>query len=372
MKVPTAFKSPRRSASLQLKELRKHFGSVAAMDGISLDVAAGEFLTLLGASGSGKTSTLMAVAGFLYPDSGKVLVNDVEQNAIPAQRRDMGMVFQHYALFPHMTVEKNIAFPLEMRGMSRSVIAERVRAVLELVRLVGFELRKPDELSGGQQQRVALARALVYEPSILLLDEPLGALDKNLREEMQREIRRIQRQLGITTIAVTHDQQEAIAMSDRIGIMRAGRMEQVGSPRDIYERPRNRFVAAFMGASNFIAGHVVEATTLLSIRLKDGAVISLENHADLPQVGPVDIVVRPERLSIGRDTTGGGAGHSEVMSQISAIEYAGDCWKISLDLASGETMVASRANRGSIDFAPGDRVLAGWAIADVWAVPASG
>jgi putative spermidine/putrescine transport system ATP-binding protein len=361
----------RRSASLRLAGLRKKFGSVAAIDGLSLDVAAGEFITLLGASGSGKTSTLMAVAGFLSPDAGQVFVNAVEQNAIPVHRRDIGMVFQHYALFPHMSVEKNIAFPLEMRKVAHSEIAERVKAALQLVRLVGYESRKPDELSGGQQQRVALARALVYEPSILLLDEPLGALDKNLREEMQREIRRIQQQLGITTISVTHDQQEAIAMSDRIAIMRAGRMEQVGTPSEIYERPASRFVAAFMGASNFVAGTVTEAGPLVAIRLKNGAMLSIENRAGLPQSGAVEIVVRPERLRIGQDVDSQSVGASILMSRIVAIDYAGNCWKFTLELDTGETLAASRVNRGPLEFSVGDRVAAGWANDDAWAVRAA-
>ena len=246
----------RRFANLELAGLCKRFGEVAAIDGVSLTVQAGEFLTLLGASGSGKSTTLMAVAGFVQPTSGQVLVNGVDQTHSPPYRRDIGLVFQHYALFPHLTVERNVAFPLEMRRMAKADIARRVKGALDLVRLDGFGARKPSELSGGQQQRVALARALVYEPSILLLDEPLGALDKNLREEMQYEIRRIQQSLGITTISVTHDQQEAITMSDRIAIMRAGRIEQVGTPAEIYERPATRFVAEFMGSSNFLRGRV--------------------------------------------------------------------------------------------------------------------
>ena len=361
----------RRSSSLQLLGLRKQFGQLAAIDGVSLDVAAGEFLTLLGSSGSGKSTTLMSVAGFVQPSAGQVLINDIDQTHTPPYRRDIGIVFQHYALFPHMTVEKNVAFPLTLRKLGRAEIKERVAKVLELVRLKGFGDRRPDELSGGQQQRVALARALVYEPSILLLDEPLGALDKNLREEMQFEIRRIQQTLGITTIAVTHDQQEAIMMSDRIAVMRAGRIEQIGSPAEIYERPATRFVAQFMGASNFLRGSVADAGDPLQVRLGSGEMVPIARCASLPEmtVGTqVDIVIRPERLRLAARDHGTG---TTLPARIGTIQYAGDAWRLSLVLDSGEALLALCVNVGELDARIGERVSIEWNGAQVWAVPAA-
>ena len=361
----------RRSSSLQLLGLRKQFGQLTAIDGVSLDVAAGEFLTLLGSSGSGKSTTLMSVAGFVQPSAGQVLINGIDQTHTPPYRRDIGIVFQHYALFPHMTVEKNVAFPLTLRKLGRAEIKERVAKVLELVRLKGFADRRPDELSGGQQQRVALARALVYEPSILLLDEPLGALDKNLREEMQFEIRRIQQTLGITTIAVTHDQQEAIMMSDRIAVMRAGRIEQIGSPTEIYERPATRFVAQFMGASNFLRGSVADAGDPLQVRLGSGETVPIARCASLPEmtVGTqVDIVIRPERLRLAVRDHGTG---TTLPARIGAIQYAGDAWRLSLVLDSGEALLALCVNVGELDARVGERVSIDWNGAQVWAVPAA-
>jgi putative spermidine/putrescine transport system ATP-binding protein len=361
----------RRSSSLQLLGLRKQFGQLTAIDGVSLDVAAGEFLTLLGSSGSGKSTTLMSVAGFVQPSAGQVLINDIDQTHTPPYRRDIGIVFQHYALFPHMTVEKNVAFPLTLRKLGRAEIKERVAKVLELVRLKGFGDRRPDELSGGQQQRVALARALVYEPSILLLDEPLGALDKNLREEMQFEIRRIQQTLGITTIAVTHDQQEAIMMSDRIAVMRAGRIEQIGSPTEIYERPATRFVAQFMGASNFLRGSVADVGAPLQVRLGSGETVPIARCASLPEmtVGTqVDIVIRPERLRLAVRDHGTG---TTLPARIGAIQYAGDAWRLSLVLDSGEALLALCVNVGELDARVGERVSIDWNGAQVWAVPAA-
>jgi putative spermidine/putrescine transport system ATP-binding protein len=361
----------RRSSSLQLLSLRKQFGQLAAIDDVSLDVAAGEFLTLLGSSGSGKSTTLMSVAGFVQPSAGQVLINGIDQTHTPPYRRDIGIVFQHYALFPHMTVEKNVAFPLTLRKLGRAEIKERVAKVLELVRLKGFSDRRPDELSGGQQQRVALARALVYEPSILLLDEPLGALDKNLREEMQFEIRRIQQTLGITTIAVTHDQQEAIMMSDRIAVMRAGRIEQIGSPAEIYERPASRFVAQFMGASNFLRGSVAVAGDPLQVRLGSGEMVPIARCASLPvmTVGtPVDIVIRPERLRL---TARDHSTKTTLPARIDTIQYAGDAWRLSLVLDSGEALLALCVNVGELDARVGEQVSIEWNGAQVWAVPAA-
>src|SRR4051794_16533896 len=250
---------------LRLDRLNKRFGDFVAVDEISLEIAGGEFLTLLGPSGSGKTTTLMMIAGFTEPSSGHIRLGDRPIDALPSYRRGFGMVFQNYALFPHMTAAENIGFPLKMRGVSSNDRARRVAGALEMVRLPDFGARYPNQLSGGQQQRVALARALVYNPPVLLMDEPLGALDKKLREEMQLEIKRIQKELGITAIYVTHDQEEALVMSDRIAVMNHGEIEQVDGPSRIYEHPATRFVADFIGESNIIplAGKAPSADGLL-------------------------------------------------------------------------------------------------------------
>src|SRR5258707_11001532 len=241
------------SAAIKLQEVTKTFdGKVVAVDQVTLDIAAGEFFSLLGPSGCGKTTSLRMIAGFEMPDMGRVHVGGQDITDVPVHRRDMGMVFQSYALFPHRTVAENVAFGLRMRDVPRPEIAERVAAALAQVALTGLEERKPGQLSGGQQQRVALARALVIEPRVLLCDEPLGALDRKLRQQMQFELKELQRRLGVTLVFVTHDQEEALAMSDRIPAMNHGRGEQVGAPTEIYERPRTRFVADFIGEINLL------------------------------------------------------------------------------------------------------------------------
>ena len=236
-----------RTAELRVEGVTKRFGEVLALDGVTLAVAEGELLTILGPSGSGKTTLLKVVAGFETPDAGTVRVDGAEITALPPARRDIGMVFQNYALFPHLTVKGNVAFPLEMRNIARAEIERRVGDALALVELAGYESRLPRQLSGGQQQRVALARAIVFNPRLLLLDEPFGALDRKLRETMQLEVRRLQRRLGLTTIFITHDQEEALVLSDRIAVMNKGTIQQVATTTEIYERPANDFVADFVG-----------------------------------------------------------------------------------------------------------------------------
>jgi putative spermidine/putrescine transport system ATP-binding protein len=241
------------SATIRLDNVTKTFdGRVVAVDGVTLDIAAGEFFSLLGPSGCGKTTSLRMIAGFERPDSGRVHVADRDITDRPVHKRDMGMVFQSYALFPHRTVAENVAFGLRMRDVPKPEIERRVTAALAQVALTGLEARKPGQLSGGQQQRVALARALVVEPPVLLCDEPLGALDRKLRQQMQFELKELQKRLGVTLVFVTHDQEEALAMSDRIAVMNNGRVEQVGAPTEIYERPRTRFVADFIGEINIL------------------------------------------------------------------------------------------------------------------------
>ena len=241
-----------QNASIQVWDLTKHYGRMVAIDAVSLDIAAGEFVTLLGLSGSGKSTTLMTVAGFVEPDQGGVSISGKDVTGLPPEKRNLGVVFQNYALFPHLNVRDNIAFPLQMRKLPTNRIEAEVKRVLELVSLQELGHRRVTELSGGQQQRVALARALVFAPPVLLMDEPLGALDRQLREQLQIEIKRIHRQLGVTVLYVTHDQEEALSMSDRIAIMADGRIQQLGTPEEVYMRPENRFVAGFFGESNFI------------------------------------------------------------------------------------------------------------------------
>ena len=241
------------SAAIRLEEVTKTFdGKVVAVDAVTLDIRAGEFFSLLGPSGCGKTTSLRMIAGFERPDSGRVHVGGQDITDVPVHRRDMGMVFQSYALFPHRTVAENVAFGLRMRDVPKPEIARRVASALAQVALTGLEERKPGQLSGGQQQRVALARALVIEPRVLLCDEPLGALDRKLRQQMQFELKELQQRLGVTLVFVTHDQEEALAMSDRIAVMNKGRVEQIGAPTEIYERPRTRFVADFIGEINLL------------------------------------------------------------------------------------------------------------------------
>jgi ABC-type Fe3+/spermidine/putrescine transport system ATPase subunit len=241
------------SASIKLDSVTKTFdGKVIAVDDVTLEIRAGEFFSLLGPSGCGKTTSLRMIAGFEMPDSGRVHVGGQDITDLPVHRRDMGMVFQSYALFPHRTVAENVAFGLRMRAVPKQEIARRVAAALAQVALTGFENRRPSQLSGGQQQRVALARALVIEPRVLLCDEPLGALDRKLRQQMQFELKELQQRLGVTLVFVTHDQEEALAMSDRIAVMSKGKVEQVGAPTEIYERPRTRFVADFIGEINLL------------------------------------------------------------------------------------------------------------------------
>jgi len=265
------------SATIKLDDVTKTFdGRVVAVDGVTLDIAAGEFFSLLGPSGCGKTTSLRMIAGFERPDSGRVHVAGRDITDLPVHKRDMGMVFQSYALFPHRTVAENVAFGLRMRDVPRPEIERRVAAALAQVALTGLEARKPGQLSGGQQQRVALARALVVEPPVLLCDEPLGALDRKLRQQMQFELKELQKRLGVTLVFVTHDQEEALAMSDRIAVMNHGKVEQVGSPAEIYEKPRTRFVADFIGEINILEeGGRARALRPEKVRLvSDGARVS--------------------------------------------------------------------------------------------------
>jgi spermidine/putrescine ABC transporter ATP-binding subunit len=263
----------RHDCHVKISHLRKSYGSVLAVRDVTIEVSPGEFLALLGPSGSGKTTLLMAVAGFDFPDSGQIEIGGEDVTWAAPHKRDLGMVFQRYTLFPHMSVLDNIAFPLRMRKVARAEREDRARAALKTVRLEGYGDRMPAQLSGGQQQRVALARAIVYNPKVLLMDEPLSALDKKLREEMQVEIKHLQRELGITVIFVTHDQTEALTMADRIAVLNFGELQQMGSPKELYERPASAFVAGFIGETNFWTAHAkadAAAGTEVEVDLEGG------------------------------------------------------------------------------------------------------
>ncbi len=288
-----------RGQSVSVRSVWRRYGPVAAVQGVSLEVQAGEFVSLLGPSGSGKTTLLMMLAGFEQPQSGSILVGARDITRVAPNKRDVAMVFQRYALFPHMTVAQNIAFPLRARGVGRAEQAVRVRRALEMVRLADLADRRPAQLSGGQQQRVALARAIVFEPPVILMDEPLGALDKKLRHHMQIEIKQLQQQLGATVVYVTHDQDEALTMSDRVAVMEGGRIVQVGSPRDLYDRPANLFVAGFVGEMNVLAGRLV-AREADSWRVElPGGFCMARHEAPGAQPGEaVVIAVRPERVRL--------------------------------------------------------------------------
>ncbi len=286
---------------LSIQGIEKTYGKVIAVADVSLDIAKGEFITFLGPSGSGKSTTLYAIAGFLDPTKGNVLLNGTSFLKVPSNKRNIGMVFQRYTLFPHLSVADNVAFPLKVRRWSKADINARVTAMLKLVRLQTMAHRMPAQLSGGQQQRVALARALAYDPLILLMDEPLSALDKMLREEMQFEIKRIHNETGVTILYVTHDQEEALRLSDRVALFNDGRIEQLGTGRDLYEAPTSRFVAGFIGNSNFLDGKLSHSSTIV---LPDGTTLDgLALDKVNPRQNEVAIMIRPDhfRLHDGRD-----------------------------------------------------------------------
>jgi putative spermidine/putrescine transport system ATP-binding protein len=283
-------------SELVLDNVSKSYdGGTRAVDSVSLTIADGEFVTFLGPSGSGKTTTLMLIAGFEKPTAGSIRLGGRAIEPIPPHRRNIGLVFQNYALFPHMSVAANVAYPLRMRRYPKREIEERVARMLDIVGLSAFRDAEPRRLSGGQQQRVALARALVFEPTLLLLDEPLGALDKNLREQMQIEIRRIHRKLGVTTVYVTHDQTEAMTMSDRIAVFNGGRIEQVAAPLEIYRRPASRFVAGFVGDNNVLAGRVVDGTKGV-VEIEGLGTVGLPNAPSLSAQEKIWLAIRPESV----------------------------------------------------------------------------
>ena len=288
-----------RGHRLRLEDISHRFGDVLAVRDINLDIAGGELVALLGPSGCGKSTLLRIVSGFIRQSSGRVLFDGEPVDHLPPSRRGAGIVFQNYALFPHMTVAENVAYGLEAQKWSRRRIGPRVAEMLALVHMSEFAARKPRQLSGGQQQRVALARCLATDPKVLLLDEPFGALDKNLRLDMQIEVKRLQREYGITTILVTHDQEEALSMADRIAVMARGSIEQVSSPTEIYDRPQTLFVNQFVGSANVVAGELMRAQDgVAAVRVPGGAVLKVEETAQLAAGAPVLVSVRPEQLRL--------------------------------------------------------------------------
>ncbi|HEX3131641.1 MAG TPA: ABC transporter ATP-binding protein [Thermoanaerobaculia bacterium] len=311
--------------SVETEDVRREFGSVAAVDGVSLGIRRGEVFSLLGPSGCGKTTLLRLIAGLESPTSGTIRIHGEDMTRVPAHRRPVNLVFQHYALFPHLTVEENVAFGLGYKGVPRSGHRKRVEEALALVRLTGMERRRPNQLSGGQRQRVALARALVLKPEVLLLDEPLAALDPNLRKEVQVELKALQRQLGITFLFVTHDQDEALALSDRLAVMSQGRVEQVGTPVEVFERPETEFVARFTGATNLFE--------------EDG----------------VRFVVRPEKLRLLRDGEG-----LKVTIEESLYQGAITIWTVRGDSGERYTVIQQNAGEGDTLFRPGDSAALSW------------
>jgi len=343
--------------AILLDGITKRYGSETAVAGVSLAIAPGEFFTLLGPSGSGKTTTLSMLAGFVMPDAGRIVLNGQDVTRAPPRARGLGMVFQNYAIFPHLDVFENVAFPLRVQRRSEADVKTRVSDALGMVKLTGFEKRYGKQLSGGQQQRVALARAIVAHPSVVLMDEPLGALDKNLRYHMQVEIKEIQQRLGMTVVYVTHDQEEALTMSDRIAIMDHGRIAQMGPPRAVYEKPDNAFVGRFLGEAN-----------LLPATLRDGAVATRAGHALAAAEGSLGasggfLFVRPEKVLLAAGTLD--AAPNRLPGTVSHASFLGNVVRYEVDVGLGEALLCDAANApGTQPMAPGAAVIAQWSEAD--------
>ena len=356
------------SLPITIHQVTKRYGQVHALDHVDLHIRSGEFLTLLGPSGSGKTTLLTVLAGFTRPDGGSLKFGETEMVCVPPHKRDVGMVFQNYALFPHMSVAGNVAFPLKLRGVTGAESARRVDRALDMVRLGGYGQRGVDQLSGGQRQRVALARAIVFEPRIMLMDEPLSALDKQLREHMQIELRQLHEQLGMTTVYVTHDQREALTMSDRIAVIQGGRIMQLDTPRTIYERPSNRFVAEFIGESSFVPVQVAQGRLSLAGQV-------LQTADALPADGPHLLMLRPERLRVLGALEDPGPGFNVLDVSVTAVVYQGDSSLLQVALAGGTGLQvrAASISAGSASPAePGRPLRLALGVHDTVLLPADG
>ena len=364
--MDTAFADPApqaqtgSGATVELRGIGKDYGPHRVIDGLDLDIRSGEFITLLGPSGSGKTTTLMLIAGFERPSRGTIRIGGTAVELKPPHTRNIGMVFQSYALFPHMNVAENIAFPLKQRGVSRAEREQAVRRMLDLVRLPSLAGRFPQQLSGGQQQRVAIARAIVFNPRVLLMDEPLSALDKTLRENLQLEIKRLHQRLGITFIYVTHDQREALVMSDRVSVMNQGRIEQTAAPTVIYDAPVNRFVASFVGEANFLPVTATPRTGSreVALTMPEGTVL----HAPAQECGPTGFcMVRPEKMRVGV----GQAEDNTLSATVREVVFMGEMTRYLLETDAGVTLIVKQTNRaGHAASHPGERTSISWAVAD--------
>lgn len=342
----------------QIKKLSKKYDSNTVLHNVDLSIEKGTFLSLLGPSGCGKTTTLRIVAGFESPDGGDVIIEDEVINKIPVYKRNIGMVFQSYALFPHMNVEQNIAYGLEQRKMSQSEIRKEVAKAIEMVQLTGFEKRKPKQLSGGQQQRVALARALVIKPRLLLLDESLSALDKKLRVDMQVELRQIQKKVGITTIFVTHDQEEALTLSDKIAVMNKGEIIQLDTPHAIYEKPVNSFVAGFLGQSNFFKGVIRDIREdIYCLQMENGDRIHIEAEEKLNLNQNCVLSIRPEKISIEKEKP---SNKTSLKGVIKFITYAGNLSIYRVQVMGEEVIVQQQNFFGEEKVKNGDNVYLTW------------
>jgi spermidine/putrescine ABC transporter ATP-binding subunit len=358
------------TAAVRLEHVTRTFGDTVAVDDVSFDVPPGEFLTMLGPSGCGKTTLLRMIAGFIDPSRGDIYINDRRVTEVPAHRRQTGMVFQNYALFPHMTVFDNLAYGLRLRKLPREEIARRVGDALELIRLDGYADRYPRQLSGGQQQRVALARAIVINPDVLLLDEPLSNLDYKLRMAMRGEIRRIQRDTGITTMFVTHDQAEALTMSDRIVVLSKGRIMQVGRPTEVYENPRNTFVADFIGEANFFDGTVVACDATEVVIALGPLKVHAAASGDVARVGrSASFSVRPERLRIQPGRLAGPATRNRYDATIEDHDYLGAVVRYYLRLGDGLTVKVDEHNVSGVRYRSGDAVTVEIPPDDCFVVP---
>ena len=344
---------------ISLRGIRKSFDGTQVLKGLDLDVAKGEFLTLLGPSGCGKTTTLRIIAGLERPDAGRVFLNDEDITAFPPEKRKLNTVFQNYALFPHLNVEKNIAYGLRMAGEKKPDIAQKVEEMLDMMELSGFETRMPSQLSGGQRQRVAIARALVLSPELLLLDEPLGALDLQLRRQMQGELKSIQKRLGIAFVYITHDQEEAMNMSDRIALMRDGNFVQVGTPAEMYEHPLTTFTAQFIGQSNILKGVLTGKKGPMALMEMNG--LSIPCQADERfQIGdPVCLSVRTERLHFAAEHEGG----VNLTGTLKERRYVGGVERALIELPTGQTLISQRQTEQESAVAPGAQVRLWWNVA---------
>ena len=360
---------------VRLERVTKLFGDVAAVDDLSLEIATNEFFSLLGPSGCGKTTTLRMIGGFEDPSYGTVFLGERDVTDLPPYQRDVNTVFQSYALFPHLDVFENVALGLRRKKVEKAEIERRVAETLRLVDLAGFERRKPGQMSGGQQQRVALARALVNRPRVLLLDEPLGALDLKLRKQMQLELKTIQQEVGITFIYVTHDQEEAMTMSNRLAVMRHGRIEQLGAPEDVYEHPATEFVAGFLGASNLLDGEVASLNGTAQIRLATGETVVAEDPSIDSNVGStVRVGVRPEKISIVPEDEPAASGRNHVDGTVRMATYIGVNYQYRVDGPGGRELTVFVQNQGAAGSHPsvGQRVRLEWLPEHTFVVEPSG